>query len=129
MAHAFRIRVIVAAELLATSLWFSANAAFDDLARAWTLAAGDLGLLTMAVQLGFVAGTLVFSLSGLADRFPASRVFTASALVGAASNAALAFGATGLEAAAALRFLTGFAIAGIYPVGMKLVVEIGRAHV
>jgi MFS family permease len=118
-----RLGVIVVAQLLGTSLWFSSNAAFDDLARAWQLGIADLGRLTMAVQAGFIAGTFVFAMSGLADRFRASRVFAVCAVVGAAANAAFAWGATELAQGVACRFATGFALAGIYPLGMKLVVS------
>ena len=69
---AFAVVLIVVAELLGGSLWFSANAAAADLARAWGLDLAQLGALTSAVQLGFIAGTLFFSLSGLADRYAAS---------------------------------------------------------
>ena len=119
----FAIAVIVVAELLGTSLWFSANAAAADLARAWGLAPADLGTLTNAVQLGFIAGTLVFSLSGFADRYTASRIFAASACAGAAANAGLALFATGMGDAWWYRFATGIALAGVYPPGMKLVVS------
>ncbi|MFZ5559055.1 MAG: MFS transporter [Pseudomonadota bacterium] len=117
------LAIIVIAELFGTSLWFSANAAADDLARAWGLAAADIGALTSAVQLGFIAGTLTFSLSGFADRHPASRIFAACAVLGAASNAGFAVLATGLADSWVWRFVTGFALAGVYPLGMKLVVS------
>jgi len=117
------LALIVVAEFLGTSLWFSANAAADDLQRAWGLDTADVGTLTNAVQLGFISGTLFFALSGLADRFPASRIFAACAVAGAASNAGFALAATGLADAWAWRFATGVTIAGIYPVGMKLVVS------
>ena len=117
------IAVIVLAEFLGTSLWFSANAAADDLQRTWGLLAADLGTLTGAVQLGFISGTLLFALSGLADRFPASRIFAVCAAAGAAANAGFALMASGLADAWAWRFATGVALAGIYPVGMKLVVS------
>ena len=123
MSRGSRIAVIVVAQLLGTSLWFSANAAFDDLARAWHLATSDLGHLTIAVQAGFIAGTFVFAISGLADRFAASRVFAACAVVGAVSNAAFGWWATDIAQGIALRFVTGFALAGVYPLGMKLVVS------
>ena len=74
--------LIVIAQLFGTSLWFSANAAGGDLMAAWGLQPADLGRLTNAVQLGFILGTLGFSLTGLADRFPASRIFALCALVG-----------------------------------------------
>ena len=91
--------IIVIAQLFGTSLWFSANAAGDDLMRAWQLVPADLGRLTNAVQLGFILGTLGFSLTGLADRFPASRIFALCALLGAAANAGFALFANGMESA------------------------------
>lgn len=121
--NAARLAVIVIAELFGTSLWFSANAAFDDLARAWSLTAADIGTLTIAVQGGFIAGTLLFAISGMADRFAASRLFAVCAVIGAASNLAFAFGAHDVKSATVLRFVTGLSLAGIYPVGMKLVVS------
>lgn len=117
------VRVIAVAQLLATSLWFSANSAAGDLMRDWGASASDIGLLTGAVQLGFILGTLSFALSGLADRYAASRIFVASAVLGAAFNAAFAFGAHGMPSAAVLRFLVGVCLAGIYPLGMKLIVS------
>src|SRR6185436_19408766 len=116
------VGIVVVAEFLGTSLWFSANAAADDLRRSWGLGAADLGALTGAVQLGFITGTLVFALSGLADRYPASRIFAACAVAGAAANAGFALAATGVADGCAWRFMTGVALAGVYPVGMKLVV-------
>lgn len=119
----FQLTLIVIAELLGTSLWFSANAAFDDLARDWSLRPEALGLLTIAVQAGFISGTLVFALGGLADRFRASRMFATCAVGGAVANALFAYGAAGLTSAAVCRFVTGIALAGIYPLGMKLIVS------
>ncbi len=120
---AIAVVLIVVAELLGGSLWFSANAAAADLARAWGLDLAQLGVLTSAVQLGFIAGTLFFSLSGLADRFPASGIFAVCAAIGALSNAAFALAAHGIADGSLYRFATGFALAGIYPLGMKLVVS------
>ncbi|MBN8442358.1 MAG: MFS transporter [Thauera sp.] len=116
------IVVIVVAQLFGTSLWFSANSAADDLVRAWGLAPGDIGTLTNAVQFGFIAGTLTFAFSGLADRFAASRIFACCALLGALFNGAFALFAHGLASAVALRFAVGLCLAGVYPLGMKLVV-------
>ena len=116
------VPLIVLAQLFGTSLWFSANAAAGSLVREWGLSTADIGLLTNAVQLGFITGTSVFAFSGLADRFSASRIVALCAVFGAASNAAFALLATGLGDASVYRFLTGIALAGIYPLGMKLVV-------
>jgi MFS family permease len=117
------VPVIVLAQLFGTSLWFSANSAADDLVRAWGITPADIGTLTNAVQLGFILGTLTFAVSGLADRFPASRIFAVCAVLGAACNAAFALFADGMGSAVFLRFAVGFALAGVYPLGMKLVVS------
>lgn len=117
------LAVIVIAQLFGTSLWFSANSAGDDLMRAWALQAADIGRLTIAVQLGFILGTLGFSLSGLADRFAASRIFAVCAVLGAAANAGFALLAQGLGEGLVWRFGVGLALAGVYPLGMKLVVS------
>lgn len=114
--------VIVLAQLFGTSLWFSANSAADALMLAWGIGPADIGTLTNAVQAGFILGTLGFALSGLADRFPASRIFAVCAVLGAAANASFALLASELQTAVALRFLVGLCLAGVYPLGMKLVV-------
>jgi MFS family permease len=117
------LAVIVVAQFFGTSLWFSANSAADDLMRQWQVGPAALGPLTAAVQAGFIAGTLFFSLSGLADRFRASRIFAFSAVFGAAANACFAWLAGGVADGMVYRFATGLALAGIYPLGMKLVVS------
>lgn len=117
------VPVIVLAQLFGTSLWFSANSAADDLIRQWGISPADLGTLTNAVQLGFIVGTLSFALSGLADRYPASRIFAVCAVAGSLANAAFALLASGMAAGVPLRFLVGFCLAGVYPLGMKLVVS------
>ena len=121
--RAYPLAVIVIAQLFGTSLWFSANSAGDDLMRSWALQTADIGRLTIAVQLGFILGTLGFALSGLADRFAASRIFAVCALLGAAANAGFALLAHGLGEGLAWRFVVGLALAGVYPLGMKLVVS------
>ena len=76
------VAVIVLAELFSTSLWFTGNAVVPDLERAWGLSPAASAWLLIAVQLGFIAGTLTLAATGLADRYRASRVFFAAALVG-----------------------------------------------
>ena len=117
------VATVVVAQLFGTSLWFSANSAADDLTRLWGLSATDIGWLVNAVQGGFIAGALIFAFSGLADRFAASRIFVLSSLSGALFNALFAFFSTGLHGAMGLRFLVGVSLAGIYPLGMKLIVS------
>jgi MFS family permease len=117
------VATIAIAQLFGTSLWFSANSATPDLMRAWGISISGIGLLTDAVQLGFILGTSTFALSGLADRFPASKIFVLSACLGATFNACFASFSNGLLSAAVFRFLVGLCLAGIYPIGMKLVVS------
>ncbi|HEY6898075.1 MAG TPA: MFS transporter [Rhodocyclaceae bacterium] len=116
------LALVIFAQLLGTSLWFSANAAAPDLARAWGLGAAQIGSLTNAVQAGFILGTLGFAVSGLADRFPASRIFALCALLGAAANGAFALFSSNVQQAIVCRFAVGLALAGIYPLGMKMIV-------
>lgn len=103
-----------------TSLWFTPNAVLPGLADTWGVTTEDLGRLTGSVQLGFIIGTLAFALSGLADRWRASRIFLVSAVTGALVNGLFVLSPS-LEIGLALRFVTGLCLAGIYPVGMKLV--------
>jgi MFS family permease len=112
--------VIVFAQFAGTSLWFAGNAIAADLRQAFSLTAGATGNLTAAVQLGFIAGTLVFGVLSVADRFSPSKVFFACAMAGAFFNGCLNWLASGFESLLAFRFLTGFFLAGIYPVGMKI---------
>lgn len=109
------------AELLAMTVWFSASAVVPALTAAWALdGAGQAGL-TMAVQAGFVAGAIVSALLNLADRLPTRQLFAGSALLAAACTALIPLAASGLALALPLRFLTGLFLAGVYPVGMKIV--------
>ena len=117
------VAIIVTAQLFGTSLWFSANSAADELTRLWQLTPADIGWLTNAVQAGFIVGTLLFAFSGLADRFAASRIFAVCAVAGALFNALFALLSTGLDSALWFRFAVGVALAGVYPLGMKLVVS------
>jgi MFS family permease len=112
--------ILSAAELLALSLWFSASAALPALSREWAL--GDAGRagLTIAVQLGFIAGTLASALGNLPDVWSPRALMVGSALLGAAANAAVALTVDGLGPALALRFVTGLAMAGVYPPAMKI---------
>lgn len=122
MFRRYPIAFIVVAQLFGTSLWFSPNSAADDLVRVWQLSSAELGYLTSAVQLGFIAGTLLIATTGFADRYSASRIFFVSSIAGAIFNAIFALAPIGLQEGIILRFFVGLSLAGIYPIGMKLVV-------
>ena len=107
--------------LLAGSTWFTGTAAIPTLRAAWGLHDTQAASLTIAVQAGFIAGTFLYAVLNVADVFNARLVFFVSALMGAAFNAGFAWLSNGLGPAVVFRFLTGVTLAGVYPVGMKIV--------
>ena len=115
--------MIVLAQFCGTSLWFATNAVTTELTQAFDLAPGAEGDLTAAVQLGFIAGTLVLAFLNLADRFSPARVFLACTLLGVAFNTSIIVWAGTAAQLIGLRFLTGCCLAGIYPVGMKIAAD------
>ncbi|MDT0676642.1 MFS transporter [Autumnicola musiva] len=115
--------VIVFSQFCCTSLWFAGNAVMPDLLRNFNAAPSTLGDLTSAVQLGFISGTLLFAIFNVADRFSPSKVFFTCAILGALVNAGIMSQYNSVESLLLLRFLTGFALAGIYPVGMKIAAD------
>ncbi len=121
------LALLAAAELLGMSPWFTGSALRAELAARWALGDAQVGLLSTAVQLGFVAGTALAAVLNLADIVPARRYFTWAALLGAAANAALAF-APDYGTALATRALTGFCMAGVYPPAMKMAATWFRAR-
>lgn len=121
------LAVIVVAQLCGTSLWFSPNSAVDSLSAEWGLSTAQFGQLTSATQIGFIIGSLVLAASGAADRFPASRIFACASYLGALLNACFALFATDLAQGLAIRFAVGVCLAGIYPLGMKMVIEWSKA--
>ena len=112
--------VIVLSQLAGASLWFAGNAVLPDLQAELGLPQRALGDMTSAVQLGFIAGTLVFALLAISDRYSPRATFLMCALLGAASNAAILVSDGAIPLLLASRFATGFFLAGIYPVGMKI---------
>lgn len=115
--------LIVGAQFAGTSLWFAPNAVMADLQASLGLPVEALGGLSSAVQAGFIAGTLVFALLAIADRHSPRLVFLACAVLGPLANALpvlLPAEALGYATLWPLRAATGFFLAGIYPVGMKI---------
>jgi len=117
------VALLVLSQWLGTSLWFSPSGAADGLMARLAIDSAAFGWLIAATQLGFIAGTLAFAATGLADRFGASRIFAVSCVAGAATNAALALPGVEYPAAWLLRFAVGLCLAGIYPLGMKMIVQ------
>jgi MFS family permease len=117
----FTLSLVALAELLAMGLWFGVSAVAPAIASEWRLDEPAAAWLTLAVQLGFVAGTLLSATLNLPDVIRARHLFALCALLGAIANLLFAWLATGIAAAIALRFLTGVCLAGVYPPGMKII--------
>ncbi len=116
----YLLTILVLTQFAGTSLWFAGNAVIFDLQRAWELGDSAVGHVTSAVQLGFISGTLLFAILVVADRFSPRIVFFVCSLLGAVANLALLLAPPGIVSLLLLRFATGFFLAGIYPVGMKI---------
>lgn len=111
--------LIAAAQLLGMTLWFSATAAAPAIAAELSISSSGMAWLTMAVQAGFVVGTLISATLNLADVLNARRLFALGCVAGAVANASIALAGT-LATIIALRFTTGLALACVYPPGLKI---------
>jgi len=112
--------VIIFSQFAGTSLWFAGNAIIGDLQTAMNVDIDDVGIVTSSVQLGFILGTFVFAFFALSDRYSPRKIFLFSSILGAVSNLLILFIADDLISLLALRFITGFFLTGIYPIGMKI---------
>jgi MFS family permease len=113
--------VITFTTFAGTSLWFAGNAVVRDIQKAWVLGDNIVGYVTSSVQVGFIVGTAVFALTGIADQYPPARVFCVCCLVGAFFNASIYLFAFALSQLLFLRFLIGFCLAGTLPLSLKIV--------
>jgi MFS family permease len=108
------------AELLGMSLWFSGSAVVPALTREWNLSDSQVSWLAIAVQLGFVGGTLISAILNLPDIVSTRHLFAVSGFVGALANLTFGLYAQAPKTAITLRFITGICLAGVYPPGMKI---------
>ncbi len=114
--------LIVIAQFLGTSLWFAGNAVAPEISQLLDLP-GILASITSVVQFGFILGTLVFAIFSVPDRFSPSDVFFFSSILAACSNLLIIILPMQLTIVLACRFMVGFFLAGIYPVGMKIAAD------
>jgi len=121
MSKRASIAILALCQVMAMALWFSASAVVPQLIAQYRISGFMQSALTSGVQLGFVAGGLLSALLGLADRLDPRRFLAASAAFGAAANTLLLLVDPSSWAMPAIRFATGMAMAGVYPVGMKIV--------
>ena len=91
-----------------------------DLQREWDLSTDSIGPITSSVQFGFIAGTLVFAFFAISDRWSPRLVFFICSVVGGMTNMVPSLIPVNLSSLLLLRFATGFFLAGVYPVGMKI---------
>ena len=103
-----------------TSLWFAGNAIITDLQSAMNVGLEDTGIVTSAIQLGFISGTLIFATFSISDRYSPRKIFFICSVLGSLSNLLIYFVANNLFSLLVLRFITGFLLTGIYPIGMKI---------
>ena len=115
--------VIIISQFFCTSLWFAGNGVMNDLVVSFNIQLSSLSYLTSAVQFGFIFGTLVFAFFMIADRYSPSKVFLISAFLGAIMNIGMIWEENSISTLLLFRFLTGFFLAGIYPVGMKIAAD------
>ncbi len=112
--------LLVACEALSLSLWFSATAIIPVLKLNFAIDDTRASLFSSIVAVGYIAGTLVSAVLGLADRLPPRLFFMMAAFVAAAANAGILLFEPTSVFVILLRFVTGMCIAGLYPVGMKI---------
>src|SRR5690349_4056650 len=108
------------AELFGMSLWFSGSAVVPSLTKEWHLTGSQVSWIAIAVQLGFVVGTLVSALLNLSDIISSRHLFAVAGVAGAIINASFGLYTNNATSAITLRFLTGVCLAGVYPPGMKV---------
>ena len=121
------LSVIVIAQFFCTSVWFAGNAVVAEIVNDFHLEQYFLAHLTSIIQFGFITGTLVFAVFTIADRFSPSRVFCSSALLAGLCNLGITIHSINASEILLFRFLTGFFLAGIYPVGMKIAADYFKA--
>jgi len=121
MGRGRALALISFAVLFGMALWFGVSAVAPQIAKEWHLSASATAWLTLAVQLGFVGGTLFSAVFNLPDILSARYLMALCAIAGAIANALLALFAHDVATAIALRVITGICLAGVYPPGMKLI--------
>ncbi len=112
--------LVAVVQVLALTSWFSASAVGPSLQSSLGISTAAAVVLTSAVQAGFVVGAVSSAALNLADRLDAPRLLASSAAAAALCTALVAVPGNGFAVVATLRFLTGVALAGVYPVGMKV---------
>ena len=122
----FAVSMITICQLMALALWFSATAVLPQLRSEFGIGALQSSLFTSAVLLGFVLGTVISAILGLADRIEPRRFWAASAIIAATANLMILVVPIDGVVVIVLRLITGVCMAGIYPNGRKMVATWSR---
>jgi MFS family permease len=115
-----QLALLSGAIVLGMAPWFAATVVARPMTADLGLSAAQEAWLTLAVQLGFVLGSVLSAALLLSDRFSPRRFAAASAILAALATAALAWRALTPVAAIGLRMVAGAALAGVYPPGIKM---------
>lgn len=115
--------IIILSQFACTSTWFAGNAILESLTKKLDFGSEIISYVISSVQFGFIIGTLLFGILMIADRFSPSKVFVVCALLAAISNLVLILPQLTVSSLLLARFSTGFFLAGIYPVGMKIAAD------
>jgi MFS family permease len=111
---------VSAATFFTLSVWFSTNAISGALETEKAIDESAIAVLTIAVQLGFVFGTLLIAITNLSDLINARTLFAISAVLAAITNL-LVIPIESTPALIAARFATGAFLGGVYPPAMKVI--------
>lgn len=114
---------IVVSQFFCTSLWFAGNAVLPDIIKGFSNTPDFPADVTSAVQFGFISGTLIFAVFNISDRFSPSKVFFCCAIIAGSFNLGICIKGISTGELLMFRFCTGFFLAGIYPVGMKIAAD------
>ncbi|MEP2239749.1 MAG: MFS transporter [Maribacter sp.] len=115
--------IIILSQFACTSTWFAGNAIIESLTKKLDFGADIVSYVISSVQFGFIIGTLIFGVLMIADRFSPSKVFMVCAFLASVSNLSLIYPQLNVTGLLLARFSTGFFLAGIYPVGMKIAAD------
>ena len=116
----FVLVVTGVALVLSLTTWYSATAIVPELTLLMSLSLSQAAWFTNGVQAGFVFGALSLSLLSLLDIYKSSAIMAISACIAGIANAILIL-ELGIALSLFSRFLTGVALAGIYPTVIKFI--------
>jgi MFS family permease len=123
-----QLGILSVAIVLGMAPWFAATVVAQSVSREFALSARQQPWLTLGVQFGFVLGSITSAFLLLSDRFHARRLAAICATLAAVATGALTLPGVGAFGVIGLRVLTGAALAGVYPPGIKIAAGWTESH-